>query len=116
MTNASGLSQDKLKAVKAVSDERTVVPRDRVRCVECREPIPSDARICPHCETVQPSPLIDAGIVVGGVFAFVFGAILALMTVGTTRLLGFTLIVLGFGLAVGGYTRYIDRQAGRRGP
>ncbi len=88
--------------------------RDRVHCVQCREPVPSDARICPHCEAVQPSPLVDVGIAVSGVFAFVFGVILALMTLGTTRLIGFTLLVLGFGLAVGGYTRHIDRQAGRR--
>ncbi len=90
------------------------MPRDRVHCVDCGEPIPSDARICPHCEAVQPSPLVDVGVAVAGVFSFVFGAILALMTLGTTRLLGFTMIVLGFGLAVGGYTRHIDRQAGRR--
>ena len=89
--------------------------RDRVHCVDCREPIPSDARICPHCETVQPSPLLDVGVVVAGVFAFVFGAVLALMTLGATRVLGLGLIVAGFGLTVGGYTRYIDRQAGRRG-
>ena len=88
--------------------------RDRVHCVECREPVPANARICPHCEAVQPSPLVDVGIAVAGVFSFVFGAILALMTIGTTRLLGFILIVVGFGLAVGGYTRHIDRQAGRR--
>jgi len=90
------------------------VPRDRVHCVECREPIPKDARFCPHCETLQPSPLLDVGVVVTGVFAFVFGVILTVMTIGTTRLAGFTLVVLGFGLSVGGYTRYIDRQAGRR--
>ncbi len=90
------------------------MPRDRVYCVECREPIADDTRVCPHCDAVQPSPLLDVGIVVAGVFAFVFGAILALMTLGTTRLAGFTLLVLGFGLAVGGYTRHIDRQAGRR--
>ena len=89
--------------------------RDRVHCVDCREPIPSDARICPHCEAVQPSPLLDAGVVVAGVFAFVFGVILAVMTLGTTRLLGLVLIVIGFGLAVGGYTRYLDRQSGRQG-
>lgn len=88
--------------------------RDRVHCIDCGEPIPSDARICPHCETVQPSPLVDVGLAVTGVFVFVFGAILALMTLGGTRLLGFTMIVLGFGLAVGGYTRHIDRQSGRR--
>ena len=90
------------------------MPRDRVHCVDCGEPIPSDARICPHCETVQPSPLVDVGLAVAGVFIFVFGVILALMTLGPSRLFGFTLIVLGFGLAVGGYTRHIDRQAGRR--
>ena len=88
--------------------------RDRIRCVDCREPISSDSRVCPHCETVQPSPLVDAGIVVAGVFAFVFGVVLALMTVGTTRLVGFLLLVVGFGLAVGGYTRHIDRTAARR--
>jgi uncharacterized membrane protein len=90
------------------------VSRDRVYCVDCGEPVPSDARICPHCEAVQPSPLVDVGVAVAGVFSFVFGAILALMTLGTTRMLGFVLIVLGFGLAVGGYTRHVDRQAGRR--
>lgn len=90
------------------------MPRDRVRCVECREPISDDTRVCPHCDAVQPSPLLDVAIVVAGVFAVVFGAILALMTLGTTRLAGFVLLVLGFGLAVGGYTRHIDRQAGRR--
>lgn len=90
------------------------MPRDRVRCVDCREPIPNDARICPHCRSVQPSPLLDVGLVVCGVFAFLFGVILAVMTLGTSRLLGFTLIMLGFGLTTGGYTRYIDRQAERR--
>lgn len=90
------------------------MPRDRVRCIDCREPIPSDARICPHCNSVQPSPLLDVGLVVIGVFALLFGVILAMMTLGTSRLLGFTLIMLGFGLATGGYTRYIDRQAERR--
>ncbi|MFW6317311.1 MAG: zinc ribbon domain-containing protein [Halorubrum sp.] len=88
--------------------------RDRIRCVDCREPIPSDARICPHCETVQPSPLVDVGVVVAGVFAFAFGLLLAMLTVGTSRLLGFILLVVGFGLGVGGYTRHVDRRAGRR--
>ncbi len=90
------------------------MPRDRVRCLECREPIPSDARICPHCESLQPSPLVDAGIVVAGVFALVFGVILALLTVGTSKLFGFTLLIVGFGLAVGGYTRRVDRRVERR--
>ncbi|WP_418281560.1 zinc ribbon domain-containing protein [Halorubrum sp. DTA98] len=88
--------------------------RDRVRCIDCREPISSDARICPHCNTVQPSPLLDAGLVVAGVFAFLFGVILAVMTLGTSRLIGFTLVMLGAGLTAGGYTRYVDRQAERR--
>lgn len=88
--------------------------RDRVRCVDCREPIPSDARICPRCEAVQPSPLVDVGVIVVGVFAFAFGLLLAMLTVGTSRLLGFLLLVVGFGLGVGGYTRHVDRQAGRR--
>ena len=90
------------------------MPRDRVRCIDCREPIPSDARICPHCNSVQPSPLLDVGLVVVGVFAFLFGVILAVMTLGVSRLLGFALIMLGFGLTAGGYTRHIDRQAERR--
>lgn len=90
------------------------MPRDRVRCIECREPIPSDARICPHCESLQPSPLVDAGIVVAGVFAFVFGVILALLTVGLPRILGFALLIVGFGLAIGGYTRRVDRRVERR--
>jgi hypothetical protein len=90
------------------------VPNDRVYCVDCREPIPSDARVCPHCEAVQPSPLVDVAVVVAGVFAFAFGLLLAMLTVGTSRLLGFLLLVVGFGLGVGGYTRHIDRQTGRR--
>jgi hypothetical protein len=109
------LAPEYLIAYKSVTRKRPCVSRDRVHCVDCREPIPSDAQICPHCETVQPSPLLDVGVVVAGVFAFVFGVILALMTLGTTRMLGLGLIVVGFGLAVGGYTRYVDRQAGRRG-
>lgn len=88
--------------------------RDRIHCVDCREPIPGDARICPHCEAVQPSPLVDVGVVVTGVFAFAFGLLLAMLTVGTSRLVGFLLLVVGFGLGVGGYTRHVDRQAGRR--
>ncbi|MUW14650.1 zinc ribbon domain-containing protein [Halorubrum sp. CBA1125] len=89
--------------------------RDRVRCVECREPLPSDARVCPHCEAVQPSPARrPSASPVAGVFAFVFGVVLALMTIGTTRILGFGLVVVGFGLSVGGYTRHVDRQAERR--
>jgi len=51
---------------------------------------------------------------VGGVFAFLFGVVLALMTLGTSRLVGFLLLVAGFGLTVGGVTRYLDRQAARR--
>jgi len=94
--------------------ERGRVPSDRVHCVECREPIPTDARICPHCRAIQPSPLLDVGVVVAGVFALLFGVVLAVMTVGTSRLLGFVLLVVGFGLAVGGYTRYLDRQAASR--
>jgi hypothetical protein len=90
------------------------VSSDRVCCVDCREPIPSDARVCPHCEAVQPSPLVDVGVAVAGVFAFAFGLLLAMLTVGTSRLVGFLLLVVGFGLAVGGYTRHVDRQAGRR--
>ncbi|SNR48598.1 zinc ribbon domain-containing protein [Halorubrum vacuolatum] len=88
--------------------------RDRVRCVDCLEPIPSDARLCPHCSALQPSPLLDAVLVGGGVFAFLFGLILTVMTLGTSRLVGFTLLVSGFGLVVGGYTRYLDRQDKRR--
>ena len=99
---------------KSPTPERQVVSRDRVRCLECREPIPSDARLCPHCESIQPSPLVDAGIVVAGVFALVFGVILAVLTAGTSRLLGFTLLIVGFGLAVGGYTRRVDRRVERR--
>jgi hypothetical protein len=98
----------------SVAAEPLCVPSDRVHCVECREPISADARICPHCRTIQPSPLLDVGVVVAGVFALLFGVVLAVMTVGTSRLLGFVLLVVGFGLAVGGYTRYIDRRAASR--
>ena len=97
-----------------VAVETPSVPSDRVRCIECREPISVDARICPHCRTIQPSPLLDVGVVVAGVFALLFGVVLAVMTVGTSRLVGFVLLVVGFGLAVGGYTRYVDRQAASR--
>jgi hypothetical protein len=90
------------------------VSRDRVHCVDCREPIRSDARVCPHCEAVQPSPLVDAGVVAAGVFGVAFGLLLATMTVGTSRLAGFLLLIVGVGLAVGGYTRHVDRRAGRR--
>ena len=99
---------------KPVAAEPPRVSSDRLRCVDCREPIPADARICPHCRTIQPSPLLDVGVVVAGVFALLFGVVLTVMTVGTSRLLGFLLLVVGFGLAVGGYTRYIDRQAASR--
>lgn len=87
--------------------------RDRLRCVDCHEPIPRTARICPHCAAVQPSPLLDVAAAVGGVFAFLFGVVLAVMTLGTSRLIGLLLLVVGVGLAVGGVTRYVDRKAAR---
>ena len=90
------------------------MPSDRVHCVECREPIGGDARVCPHCRAIQPSPLLDVGVVVAGVFALLFGVVLAVMTAGTSRLIGLTLLFVGFGLAAGGYTRYVDRQAASR--
>lgn len=99
---------------KPVAAEPPRVPSDRVRCIECREPVPEDARICPYCRTIQPSPLLDVGVVVAGAFALLFGVVLAVMTVGTSRLVGFVLLFVGFGLAVGGYTRYVDRQAASR--
>jgi hypothetical protein len=97
-----------------VAPEPAGVSSDRVRCVECREPIPTDDRICPHCRAIQPSPLLDVGVVAAGAFALLFGVVLTVMTVGTPRLLGFLLLVVGFGLAVGGYTRYVDRRAASR--
>jgi len=90
------------------------VSSDRRRCVECREPVPADARVCSHCRAIQPSPLLDVGVVAAGVFALLFGVVFALMTVGSSRLLGFVLLVVGFALTVGGYTRYLDRQAASR--
>jgi len=36
------------------------------------------------------------------------------MTLGATRLAGFVLLIAGFGLVVGGYTRYLDRHDRRR--
>ncbi|WP_280536213.1 zinc ribbon domain-containing protein [Halopenitus sp. POP-27] len=89
--------------------------RRTVRCLGCEEVIDADARVCPHCGELQPTPILAAGAVVIGVFAFLFGFLLGAFTVGLTRWIGFALAVVGFGLAVGGYTSYLDATAQRGG-
>ncbi|QHS16071.1 zinc ribbon domain-containing protein [Halopenitus persicus] len=92
-----------------MTDPRTV------RCLGCDRAIDADARVCPHCGELQPTPILAAGAVVVGVFAFLFGFLLGAFTVGLTRWVGFALAVVGFGLVVGGYTSYLDARARRGG-
>ena len=50
-----------------MTDPRTV------RCLGCDRAIDADARVCPHCGELQPTPILAAGAVVIGVFAFRVG-------------------------------------------
>ncbi|MGM0605969.1 MAG: zinc ribbon domain-containing protein [Halobacteriota archaeon] len=83
------------------------------RCSSCGESIPTSARICPNCKTLQPSNLLVAGAIALGVFCLLFGVPIALFSVGLGQLFGFLLAVCGLALIFGGYTSYLDRQAGR---
>ncbi|WP_058365307.1 zinc ribbon domain-containing protein [Haloparvum sedimenti] len=84
-----------------------------VVCINCEEAISADARICPHCGELQPSPLLAALLAVIGVFAILVGFPVAAFTVGLVRWAGFAGVLVGIGLVFGGYTSYIDAQAQR---
>lgn len=86
-----------------------------VRCTTCDRAIDEDARVCPHCGELQPTPILAAGLCGLGVAAMLFGFPLGVFTVGPSRWIGFTLAVVGLGLAFGGYTSYLDAKARRRG-
>ncbi|MFA9516015.1 zinc ribbon domain-containing protein [Halopenitus sp. H-Gu1] len=86
-----------------------------VQCTTCDRTIDEDARVCPHCGELQPSPILAAGLGGLGVTSLLFGVPLGVFTVGLSRWVGFALAVMGLGLAFGGYTAYLDAKARRRG-
>lgn len=70
---------------------------------------------CPHCEKMQPSGVLSLLLAVVGIFALVIGLIVGLGSGGMSSIVGFTIAIIGLGLAVGSYTRYKDIQAAKYG-
>jgi len=86
-----------------------------VHCIECDEPISPDARACPECGALQPSKLMTVLGVAVGVFAFLFGFLIGVFTYGLSMFVGYAVALVGVGLAIGSYTRYLDYRAQRAG-
>ncbi|ESS11035.1 MAG: hypothetical protein A07HR60_02180 [uncultured archaeon A07HR60] len=81
-----------------------------VVCVNCREGVAAGARRCPHCGELQPSPLIDGGIAVGGVFLVLIGIPLGGFAEGFPAIAGYGGVLIGIALVVGAVTHYLDAQ------
>lgn len=85
-----------------------------VQCLNCGEPMSEDARRCPNCGELQPSPMLAVLLGFVGVFGILVGVLLSAFTLGLSRMLGLAMVLVGFALIVGGYTSYLDAQAQRR--
>lgn len=88
--------------------------RRTVRCLSCGEPLHEDARRCPNCGEFQPSPILALLLGFIGVFGILVGGLLGAFTLGLSRMLGLSMVLVGVALIVGGYTSYLDAQAQRR--
>lgn len=85
-----------------------------VQCLSCGEPLSEDARICPNCGELQPSPLLAMVLGLVGVFGTLVGLLLGAFTLGLSRMLGLSMSLIGFALIVGAFTSYLDAKAQRR--
>lgn len=85
-----------------------------IGCINCEEPIGAETRRCPHCGELQPTPLIDGGIAVAGVFLALIGIPLAGFSEGLTAIAGYGGVFIGVAMIVGAVARYIDLQNDRK--
>lgn len=84
-----------------------------VVCISCREGIGAGARRCPHCGELQPSPLIDGGIAVAGIFMLLIGVPLGGFSAGLPAIAGYGGVLVGIAMIVGAVTHYLDTQSKR---
>lgn len=85
-----------------------------IGCVNCGESLNSETRRCPYCGQLQPTPLIDGGIAVGGVFLVLVSVPLGAFTEGLTAIAGYGGVFIGIAMILGAATRYIDIQSDRK--
>lgn len=85
-----------------------------VHCLSCGEPLSEDARLCPNCGELQPSPMLALLLGFVGIFGILIGVVLGAFTLGLSRMFGLSMVLVGVALVVGGYTSYLDAQAQRR--
>lgn len=74
-----------------------------------------NARTCPHCGEVQPSGVLSLVLAVVGVFALLLGFLVGTFSAGTSSLVGYVIAIVGFALAVGSYSRYLEIRAAKYG-
>jgi hypothetical protein len=86
----------------------------RIGCINCGESLSPETRRCPHCGELQPTPLIDGGIAVGGVFLALVSIPLGAFTEGLIAIAGYGGAFIGVAMILGAVTRYIDIQSDRK--